>query len=561
MKSETPVIIWKRFVVFGTLLLLTLVLIDHLLVSSRFKEEKNKIILSTFQSHKILSNELHTVFHGVQDDFNFFHRKILNVLKLRAGSPDYNSEVRSQIDFFETHPGYFKVRLTDSTGKEIFKIVQKTDHSGFYQSSHRYDLSSQTFYKELNRVKDNEYYFSSMEANIINGVTESPVRPTIRVSKRITLPDKSPGLLIFNIDGQRVINLFNSSLHKNANTREVALVDNEGFYVASYPRLPDLEYTLTKASLKKKAPRLFETVDKAHNLQGTVNTPKEIIVYSHLLLPNTDERWFLISRIKNISWKDVIYRERLTWIFWELFCLVLILTWLWRDEHKRHKDEVVKVLLKERSEFIQNVSHQLKTPLAIMNNSLEKKVPTTSDWVELKKEMYYLIKVVEDMLLLAQVDSFHKIPLKDEDILELVNDAVDLIALKAKEREVSIRFNVDKKLLTSPHRLEKPVMYELLKSALVNLIDNAVDFSPIGETVDVYVAVVEARIIIQVKDNGPGVAVDFIPQLFERFTRQESGGRKGTGLGLSIAKKIIELHNGEILLVKNEKGATFEVRL
>ena len=560
MKIDTPVIVWKRFIIFGILLVLVLVVIDRILYNSRLEEEKNQIVLDALQSHKVLSNELHSVFHSVQDDFNFFEKKILEIIKLKSTSPEYIYDVKALMDFLETHSGYFKVRLIDSKGQELFKIVETLDHSGFYKADDLYNLSDQKFYKDLNRVQGTEFHFSSMDANIINGVVELPIRPTVRVSKRVTLKNGENGLLNFNIDGQRILNLFGNNSRQDMGI-EVSLIDNEGYYVASSPKLNDEQYTLSKTSLNSVLPGAVTVLNYQKNVQGSIDAPGAMIIYSQLLLPKSTERWFIVSRVPATAWEKTIYRERLTWIFWESLCLVLVMAWLWRDEKKRHKDEVVKVLLKERSEFIQNVSHQLKTPLAIMINSLEKKIPTQMDWTDLKKEMHYLIKVVEDMLLLAQVDAFQKIPLKEEDILDIVSGAVDLTGPKAMEKGIPIRFNVDEKLLAAQHRLERPVVGDLLMSAIVNLIDNAIDFSPQGDVVDVFVAFVDGKLVIQVKDNGPGIPEEFIPKLFERFSRNDRTHRKGTGLGLSIAKKIVELHNGELVLVKYKNGTVFEIRL
>lgn len=562
MKSDMPVNIWKRFIIIGFLLVLVLGFINHLLFRSRIEEAKSQIVLESLQSHKILSNELHAVFHGVQDDFNFFQRKILRLMNLEKSSVEYKTELKSLIEFLDTHAGYFKVRLINSSGQELFKIVQNADHSKYTQSSSLYDLSNQPFYRDLNKVQQKEFHFSSMDANIINGVVEIPLRPTVRVSKRVTYKKGESGLLVFNIDGQKILKLFSSSgLLDTDITNQKFLLDNEGFYVASLPQIDKRQYTNRKTSFKMRWPHLFKVLNNQKNIQGALNVPGELVVYSQLKLPRTVERWFLISRFSELSWNRVIVKELLTWIFWEVIFLVFFLTWLWKDEKKRHKDEVVKVLLKERSEFIQNVSHQLKTPLAIMINSLEKHIPSPQDWIELKNEMYHLIKVVEDMLLLAQVDAIQNLPLKNEDLLEIVSYSVDMIGPKAKEKGISIRFNVDEQLLSTQHRIELPVMGELLKSAILNLIDNAVDFSPSGEIVDVFVAYREGKFIIQVKDNGPGIAEDFIPKLYLRFSRSDKNKRKGSGLGLSITKKIIELHNGEIKLVEHKVGTTFEISL
>lgn len=561
MKSEAPLSIWRRLFLLTFLLALFLAIVDRILYVSRLEEAKSQVILESLQSHKVLSNELHSTFYGVLDDFNFFEKKVLQLMELNPSSSDYKNGVKALIEFLETHTGYFKVRLTNPSGQELLKFMQNSNHLSYYQSFELFDLSKQTFYQDLSLVKGEEFYFSSMEPNIINGVQEIPLRPTVRVSKRVTLASGEEGLLIFNFNGEKILGLFSASSIIDSRISETSLLDGEGSYVASQPRLTNSDYSLLRTSFKKQSPEVFKILRKLKSLQGSILVNDGMVVYSKFVLPNTSERWLLVSKLKDDLWKKNIHRELLTWIFWEILFLVLAMTWFWKDEKKRHKDEVVKVLLKERSEFIQNVSHQLKTPLAIMINSLENKKPSDKDWFDLNKEMYHLIKVVEDMLLLAQVDSLQELPLKNEDLLEIVSEAVGMTGPKAKEKGVSISFNVDEKLLESYDHIELPVMGELLKSALLNLIDNAIDFSPPQGVVKVFVARMDARFIIRVEDNGPGIPGSFIPKLFKRFSRHDASKRKGSGLGLSISKKIVELHGGELNLVKSQDGTIFEIIL
>jgi signal transduction histidine kinase len=556
MKNESPTF-GKRIFTYGILLLLLLIVIDRILLNSKLEEEKSQKILQVLQGNRVLSNELHAVFDSVQDDFNFVEKKILQLMKLNENEKDYQTRVHVLIEFLETHPGYFKVRLTDPQGQELFKIAQKSNHTGFYKSNELYNLGDQAFFQNLNKVQGKDFYFSSMGPNIINGVIEQPMRPTVRVAKRVEYDEGKFGLLIFNIDGEKILELFTHTDQNVIPSEEKILVDAEGFYVAAFPRLNFEDHMLKRPSLKNHSQHIFESLYNQKEMQGALRLPGEIIVYTQLLLPLTKERWFLLSKIPDVSWNEVIYKERLTWIFWEGLCFVIIMSWIWMDEKKRHKDEVVQVLLKERNEFIQNVSHQLKTPLAILINSLEQKSPTNDDWRDLKKEMHHLTKVVEDMLMLAQVDAYSNLPLKREDILEVVSSAVEVTGKKAKEKGIIIRFNVDE----AQHRFEQEVMGDLLKSAIVNLIDNAIDFSPMGETVEVFVGLKDSKILIQVKDHGPGISEDFIPKLFLRFSRGDKGERKGSGLGLSIAKKIIDLHHGQIKLTEYKSGTTFEITL
>jgi signal transduction histidine kinase len=561
MKSDSSIGFWRRLLLFTFLLVLFSAFVNRLLYVSRLEEAKSQIIFESLQNHKILSNELHSTFYGVLDDFNFFQKKVLQLMELKPTSRDYKNGVKALIEFLETHNGYFKVRLTSSSGQELLKFVQRPNHLSYYQSFELFNLANQSFYQDLSLVQGEEFYFSSMEPNIINGIQEVPLRPTVRVSKRVTLANGEEGLLIFNFNGEKILELFSASGIIDRTSSETSLLDSEGFYVASQPRLSNIDYSQLRTSFKKSSPEVFKILKRQESLQGSIPLDNGIVVYSKLFLPNTSERWFLISKFKDANWKKNIHRELLTWIFWEILFLALALTWFWKDEKKRHKDEVVKVLLKERSEFIQNVSHQLKTPLSIMINSLNSKTPAEKDWFDLKKEMHHLIKVVEDMLLLAQVDSLQKLPLKHEDLLEIVSEAVDMTGPKAKEKGISISFNVDENLLAYYDHIELPVMGDLLKSALLNLIDNAIDFSPPQGVVKVFVARVDGRFVIRVEDSGPGIPDAFIPKLFKRFSRHDGSKRKGSGLGLSISKKIIELHGGDLVLAKHQGGTIFEIRL
>ena len=560
MPIDTPQRIWKRFLSLGFLLLIVIGIIDQIVVNSRTKELKNQVVLDVLQGNKILSNEFHTLLHGVEDDFRFFEKKVLNVMSLGQRKLDSKNEIKSMIEFLDTHSGYFKVRLVNNQGQELLKIVLNPERTGFFKSEELYNLAGQSFYQELKKVHANEFYFSSMSPNIINGKVEVPLRPTIRVARRVLLEDGTYGILIFNIDGERVLKPFSSFIRDHKYVIERALIDGEGYYIASSPRLHDEIYTQKKKSLKISSPSAFKALMRQKMVQGSIKSQKEVIIFTQMSLPSSTEKWFLVARVPESSWKALISKERLTWLFWEALCFVLILTWIWRDEKKRHKDEVVQVLLKERGEFIQNVSHQLKTPLAIIINSLETRAPTNTDWLELKKEMNHLSTVVEDMLLLAQVDAIEDLPLKNEDIIEIVGAAVELTGAKAQAKGVIIRFNVNEALMEAHHRLELPVMGELLKSAIANVIDNAIDFCPLGKKVDVSLGLVENKIVIRISDEGPGVDEKFAPFLFQRFSRGDRS-RKGSGLGLSITKKIIELHKGEIHLVKSHEGATFEIIL
>jgi nitrogen-specific signal transduction histidine kinase len=549
MKINQAPPIFMRTMVFGGILLGTIMTFDYFMGKFSYEEKKTQVVLDHLRSDEILASELYRLFYGLEDDFSFFEKKLIrHVSQTRS-----EESTGTLIDFLNTHPHYLKVRMTNQKGREIFKIVQRPDRVSFEESRALFDLSPQEFFKELNQVSENEFFFSSMEANVINGVIERPVRPVIRVSKRIRLSDGRDGLLIFNIDGKRILQIFERE-SRTSQVEQKALVDHRGFYIASYPLLSDVKYTLEKEQLPQN------TLNKLsrQEVQGSVDINESTVVFTQLPLPRSSEKWYLISTIPESTVKAGIQKERLTRLFWEILGFTLILFWFWRDEKKRHREQVVQVLLKERSEFIQNVSHQLKTPLTIMLNDLNQDLQSQEFKEELRTEIVHLIKVVEDLLLLSQIETLNNIPLVKENILEIINDTIDMVAKKAKEKNITIRLNLKEPLMESLELLEKEILPDLLKSAIFNLLDNAIDHSPDTSAIEIAISAGAGKILVRIKDDGTGIPKAMIPHLFERFNRTGSSKRKGTGLGLAISKKILELHKGGIRHVPTDKGALFE---
>jgi two-component system phosphate regulon sensor histidine kinase PhoR len=146
------------------------------------------------------------------------------------------------------------------------------------------------------------------------------------------------------------------------------------------------------------------------------------------------------------------------------------------------------------------------------------------------------------------------------DLTELVPGALPLLEEKARARRVTL----ETRLPGSPvDQIAYPI---LLEQALVNLVDNAVKFSPEGSRVTVEVLRGPGGDEIRVDDEGPGIAENERPRIFERFYRTERGrSTPGTGLGLAIVKHILHLHRGTVTVESpvpgTEKGTRFTLRL
>lgn len=215
---------------------------------------------------------------------------------------------------------------------------------------------------------------------------------------------------------------------------------------------------------------------------------------------------------------------------------------------------------KLRRDFIANISHELRTPVTVIRGSLEAMcdgVVSEPQMVEdyhrqMLTESIYLERLVSDLLDLARLQNpDFAMDMSKVDLKEIAEDAVRSIRRVAGVKNVEVRLS---------HEGEGFVVcgdYGRLRQMLLVLLDNAVKFSPVDATVQVSLSAHEHAITLFVRDQGPGIAAEDLPHIFERFYRQRSEENKsGTGLGLAIAKQIADRHSATIE-VKSENGCEF----
>ena len=220
-----------------------------------------------------------------------------------------------------------------------------------------------------------------------------------------------------------------------------------------------------------------------------------------------------------------------------------------------------------RTEFVANVSHELKTPLTSISGFIEtlkngaiddeKVRGRFLDIIEIETER--LFRLIEDLLSLSDIEHNRYHGKKDKIIIsEAVKEANTMIESFIKQKRICYETELEEKL---------PPIYgnrDWFKQMLLNLIDNAVKYTPEGGTIKTSVYRRADNIFIAVKDTGIGIPKEDISRLFERFYRVDKArSRKvgGTGLGLAIVKHIVLSFNGQIH-VNSEvgKGSEFIVR-
>jgi two-component system, OmpR family, phosphate regulon sensor histidine kinase PhoR len=213
-----------------------------------------------------------------------------------------------------------------------------------------------------------------------------------------------------------------------------------------------------------------------------------------------------------------------------------------------------KELEKIRRDFVANVSHELRTPLTAIRGFAETLLDGALDdrsnnrrFIEvIKSHAVRLSDLTKDLLVLASLESeSFRLNIEDIDLPSLIQDAVESMKplAAAKQQDISCQLSRD----LPGVRGDK----EKLVQVLVNLLDNAIKFTPDRGMISIQAGFEPgtAGIVIHVRDNGSGIAYSEIPRIFERFYRVDrarSREQGGTGLGLSIVKHIIEAHKGRI---------------
>lgn len=222
-----------------------------------------------------------------------------------------------------------------------------------------------------------------------------------------------------------------------------------------------------------------------------------------------------------------------------------------------------------RRDFVANVSHEIKTPLTAIKGFVETLLQGAIENPEdanrflhiISKHVERLNAIVEDLLALARIeqkDGEKEITFEQRDLAEIMKAAVQVVQPKAEAKKIEIR-------LKCADNLFMKINATLLDQALVNLIDNAVKYSPENSIIHLASRVEARDVVISVADTGPGIPQKHLPRLFERFYRVDKArSRKlgGTGLGLAIVKHAVQAHGGQVGVESAiGKGSVFEIRL
>ena len=222
----------------------------------------------------------------------------------------------------------------------------------------------------------------------------------------------------------------------------------------------------------------------------------------------------------------------------------------------------IKRLENMRSEFVANVSHELKTPLTSIKGFSETlryvdDSETKNKFLDIiDKESERLTNLINDILILSNIENIHKMESEYFNPGDVIENVLDMVKSQAYKKSIIIKYNdcFNSEILGSKDKFHQ---------LAVNLIENAIKYSNENGIVKIDLTLEEQYFVFKVKDNGVGIPKNDIPRIFERFYRvDKSRSTRGTGLGLAIVKHIVKLFNGEIS-VKSKVGigSTFTVKI
>ena len=220
-----------------------------------------------------------------------------------------------------------------------------------------------------------------------------------------------------------------------------------------------------------------------------------------------------------------------------------------------------------RSQFVQNASHELKTPLATMKILLENLIYQPDMPAELRAEFMQdmnheidrLSGIITDLLTLTQMDEKSAAPNRATvDFSALCEDSIHALQPAADKAGLTLTENIENAVFLSGDESK-------LSQVVYNLIDNAIKYTPAGGQVSVTLASDSHQAMLTVRDTGIGIPEQDVGHIFDRFYRVDKARSRatgGTGLGLSIVRQMVQLHGGEITVTSSSgEGSVFTVTL
>lgn len=231
-----------------------------------------------------------------------------------------------------------------------------------------------------------------------------------------------------------------------------------------------------------------------------------------------------------------------------------------------HMIERLEEAFQHSRRFMADASHELRTPLTVLRGELESFVQEKSPAPEFHErigsaleEVERLVNIVEGLFAISRLDAGEaQAEWVQFDLAALATATADQMALLGEDKNIRVSCQSANRVWVEGDRAR-------MKQVVVNLLDNAIKFTPPGGTVGLTVSERDRKAVLEVTDNGTGIPPEALPRIFERFFRVDPARQRelgGAGLGLSIVKSICAAHHGRVQAISTPgQGSVFRVEL
>ena len=489
---------------------------------------------------------------------------------------------------FKNNDEQFRFHVQQAIGNVSNKL-QKQEAYSFYDKYNRYKDSTGKAPQKKDLL---EFYYVQKNTR---------TNETIIYSNSIIAEDYSISSSIFNkkIDSvklknfstKRTTEVFNSNAIDNSSLQNNLIPDSKTQKSGSLDVLDNAQFEIFFKDIAAVMP-IEERISKESLLSNELNvfgikTPFEFGIYSNGLATKIKSEKFKFD--KNSTYTIPIltdnegsnnyqllvsFPQKKKFLFSELlgitvlsivFTLIIVIAYSSALNQLIRQRQISEI----KTDFINNMTHEFKTPIATINLALDAiKNPKIIDDKE-KLHRYLQMIRDENKRMHAQVENVLRISKLEKreldinkesnNIHEIIDEAIEHVNLIIEDRQGSITTHFDANrttvLLNDVH----------FTNVLVNILDNAIKYSPEIPVIDIYTENVKDFVIIKIKDQGAGMSKVAQKRIFEKFYREHTGDLhnvKGHGLGLAYVKRIAEDHNGEVYVESEKgKGSIFIIKL